>query len=104
MAKSSHMKMVNSRVSTASADTAARVLKRSGLTVSEFIRNSLEYVASKGEVPESGFIPVAPSADVEAFRDLIRKLESKPMPGKASFAGLSEDELVERVRMERYGY
>ena len=104
MAKASHMKMVNSRVSTASADAATRVLKRNGLTVSEFIRNSLEHVANRGEVPESGFAPVAPSADVEAFRDLIRKLESRPMPGKASFAGLSEDELVERVRMERYGY
>ena len=42
------MKMVNSRVSTASAEAAARVLKQNGLTISSFIRNSLECVASRG--------------------------------------------------------
>ena len=104
MATSTHMKMVNGRVSEQSVAKAARTLKREGLTVSAFIRNSIEHIAREGTVPACGFPHPASAAKTEQLRDFIASIEARPMPGKREFAGLDEDELVERLRMERYGY
>ena len=104
MATSARMKMVNGRVSERSAAKAARALKREGLTVSAFIRNSIEYIAREGTVPACGFAAPAGTAKTEQLRDFIANVEAQPMPGKREFIGLGEDELVERLRMERYGY
>lgn len=98
------MKMVNGRVDERHVDKAKRVLEERGLTVSAFIRNSIEHVARTGDVPESGLPAKAPTAGIDALRDTIRKLESLPMPGKRKLAGLGEDEMLERLRMEKYGY
>ena len=104
MATSTHMKMVNGRVSEQSVAKAARALKREGLTVSAFIRNSIEHIAREGTVPACGFPRPTDTAKTEQLRDFIASIEARPMPGKQEFVGLSEDELVERLRMERYGY
>ena len=104
MPTASKMKMVNGRVSERSVAKAAQVLAGCGLTVSSFIRNSIDYVARVGTVPESGFPMPEPSVDTARVRSLVRELESKPMPGKQDYPGLSEDELVEKLLMERHGY
>ena len=104
MAVAAQMKMVNGRVDERAAEKAAKALEREGLTISSFIRNSIEHIARTGEVPESGLPFKARKVDQEKLRSLIKKLEAKPMPGKQPYSGLSEDELVERLRLERYGY
>lgn len=104
MADAVQMKMVNGRVSAQSADKAAKVLGREGLTVSAFIRNSLEHVARTGEVPECGRPESRGAIDRKRLGELVKALERKPMPGKRAYADVGEDELVERLRMERYGY
>ena len=103
--EATRMKMVNGRVNERSVAKAARVLKGQGLTVSAFIRNSIEYVAQMGTVPESGF-GASPSTTTtrDQLRNFIQELEAKPMPGKLDYPGLNEDELVKRLRLERYGY
>lgn len=104
MGASTYMKMVNGRVDERSAAKAAQVLGEQGLTISSFIRNSIEHVARTGMVPESGLPAAESPVSIDALRATIRKLESLPMPGKKDYAGLSEDELAERLRMERHGY
>lgn len=104
MGASSYIKMVNGRVDERSVAKAARVLKDRGLTVSAYIRNSIEYVAQTGIVPDSGFPTHDAPGSLESLKATVRKLESLPMPGKREYAGLDENELVERLRMERYGY
>ena len=102
MATAAHMKMVNGRVDDRSVGRAAKVLERRGLTVSAFIRNSIEHVARTGEVPECGMPVLREGVDRAEFRSLVKALEAKPMPGRGDFAGIGEDELVGRVRLERY--
>lgn len=97
-------RMVNGRVSQRSAAKAARVLEEAGLTISSFIRNSVDYVAQVGEVPRSGFPLKDQGMSPEDLRALIADLESRPMPGRSDFEQVDEDDLVERLRMERYGY
>lgn len=104
MGTSSSMKMVNGRVDERSVAKAARVLKDRGLTVSAYIRNSIEYVARTGVVPDSGLPTLDNPGSLESLKATVKKLESLPMPGKREYAGLDENELVERLRMERYGY
>jgi len=97
-------KMVNSRVPGDAAERAASVLSRSGLTMSEFLRNCVVYVAREREVPEMGLghqAPPAPEGKVSSFLAEVGKL---PMPGKDEHPGLGGDALVERLKMERYGY
>lgn len=100
------MKMANGRVNSAVYDDAAKVLERNGLTVSAFIRNSLAYVAKTGEVPESGqdAQEETQASKLEKLADFFKKIDAEPMPGKADYPGLTDDEMVERIRMERYGY
>lgn len=104
MGATTDMKMVNGRVNSRSTAKAARILKEQGLTVSAFIRNSLEHIAHTGTVPECGLPATAQTAGRDRLRALMRELEARPMPGKRDYAGLGEDELVERLRMERHGY
>ena len=97
-------KMVNGRVSARCAEAAAHVLKGHGLTMSAFIRNCIEYVAKQGTVPECGFSVQREGVDQSELRAFIEELEARPMPGKQDYEGFGEDELIERLRMERYGY
>ena len=104
MGASAHTKMVNGRVDERAAVKASRVLGDKGLTISSFIRNSIEHVARTGVVPECGFAHSDRSAGVDDLRAFVKELNALPMPGKQDYPTLSEDELVERLRMERYGY
>jgi len=104
MATTTNMKMVNGRVNTRSVDKATRILEREGLTMSAFIRNSIENIARTGIVPESGKAQASARIGHEHLRSVVANLEAKPMPGKARYAKLGEDELVELLRMGRYGY
>ena len=104
MTTATHMKMINGRVDKHAAGKAAAVLKRQGLTVSAFIRNSVEHIARTGEVPECGFSEKGETVGREALRDFVKSIKAKPMPGKREFAGIGEDELVDALRLERYGY
>ena len=97
-------KMVNGRVDRLKADQAAKVLEREGLTISAFIRNSLEYVAESDKVPECGMPKDARAVNGIELKAFIARIETAPMPGKLDYPGLSGDELAERLRMERYGY
>lgn len=98
-------KMVNGRVSADTLEAASDVLKRNGLTVSAFIRNSLDFVAKTGEVPESGCGSEGGQPRTRSeLAGFFRRLDAAPMPGREDFVGMTEDEMVERVRMERYGY
>ena len=97
-------KMINGRVNQRSAEKAARILEEAGLTVSAFIRNSIDYVAQVGEVPQSGFPLKSQGMQREHLHALIADLESRPMPGRPDYAQVDEDEFVEQLRMERYGY
>lgn len=96
-------RMVNSRVDAQALERAKQVLSRQGLTISEFVRYSIEYVSQTNTVPESGAHPIDTAdgaTDVDAILDW---LETQPMPGKADFEGLSTDEMVEQIRREHYG-
>lgn len=104
MTTTANMKMVNGRVDARSAHKATRVLEREGLTMSAFIRNSIENIARTGTVPESGKAQASAGTDLKRLRSVIANLEAKPMPGKARYGNLGEGELVEQLRMERYGY
>lgn len=104
MATIEKSKMLNGRVGEQSAEKAARILAANGLTVSSFIRNSINFIAVEGVVPPSGFAPTRESVDAIHLRDVVRKIESRPMPGRQDYPDLEGDELVERLRMERYGY
>ena len=104
MATVAKTKMVNGRVSERVAMRAARVLKRNGLSISAFIRNSLEYVAESDKVPECGMPKDARAVNGIELKAFIARIETAPMPGKLDYPGLSGDELAERLRMERYGY
>lgn len=104
MARGTEKVMVNGRVDAVDAKNASRTLKRGGLTVSEFIRNSMEYVSRTGRIPESGRKPPERSDTLGHLRRVLGEIEAADMPGKGDFAGLSEDEGLERMRMERYGY
>ena len=104
MTTSTRTKMVNGRVSEHAVAQAARVLNRNGLSISAFIRNSLEYVAEFGEVPECGMGKSTQGANADELKAFLAAVESAPMPGKRDFPGLADDALVERLRMERYGY
>ena len=97
-------KMVNGRADANAVARASRVLSGHGLTVSAFIRNSIEHVARTGEVPESGMPVCSEVVDRASLQALISALEAKAMPGKAEMGDMDEDELVDRLRMERYGY
>lgn len=104
MAVEERTKMVNGRVSEQAAEKAGRILLREGLTVSSFIRNSLEYIAREGTVPASGKpAPHRPLA-ADRIKELVHAIESRSMPGKRDFPGLEGDALVERIRMEHHGY
>lgn len=98
------MKMVNGRVRARTVDAASQVLQSNGLTISAFIRNSLEYMAESGKVPQSGFSRDGRKPDMENLKKLMKKLEAQAMPGRADYSGLSEDQMIERIKMERYGY
>jgi len=104
MDASAKTKMVNGRVGQNEALKAARILESQGLTISAFIRNSIEYIARMGTVPESGLPIQEQRMGQTALRALIEDLESRPMPGRLDFGSIDEDELVERMRLERYGY
>lgn len=97
-------RMVNSRVDALALERAKEVLARHGLTVSQYVRYSIEYVSETNTVPESGARPVGPDETEAEAEGLLDWLEEQPMPGKADFEGLTSDEMVERIRRERYGY
>ena len=97
-------RMVNGRVPKRAASRAEKILKRNGLSMSAFIRNSLEYVARTGSVPESGFAEAGEIGDADAVRSLIAEIDALALPGRGDFAGMGDDEMAERIRMERYGY
>ena len=83
-------RMVNSRVDAQALERAKQVLSRQGLTISEFVRYSIEYVSQTNTVPESGAHPIDTAdgaTDVDAILDW---LETQPMPGKADFEGLTD--------------
>ncbi len=97
-------KMINGRVGESAAKQAARILKKDGLSMSEYIRNSVDYVVQTGTVPPSGFpLPKKKTLDTCVHEDLLR-FEKVPMPGKEDFPGLDGEELVDAIRRERYGY
>ncbi len=95
---------VNSRVDALALERAKEVLARHGLTVSQYVRYSIEYVSETNTVPESGARPVGPDETEAEAEGLLDWLEEQPMPGKADFEGLTSDEMVERIRREHYGY
>lgn len=98
------MKMVNGRASKIAVAKASEVLAKQGLTISSFIRNSIEHVALTGRIPESGFALHPQTADRKRVHDIIETIEAKPMPGKQDYRSVDEDRLIEVLRMERYGY
>ena len=104
MATTEKTRMVNGRVEDHAVSSAARVLAENGLTISSFIRNSIEYVAREGVVPPSGLPVREGRIDRSNLSAFIARIESAPMPGKKDHPELSGDELVERLLMERYGY
>ena len=104
MAVTEKTKMVNGRVAERSVERAGRILADEGLTISAFIRNSLEYVAAEGVVPPSGFPLVQDGLDLKRVQAFAHSIEARKMPGKQDYPGLEGDALAERIRLERYGY
>ena len=104
MKASANTKMINGRVNQRAAEKATRILADEELTVSSFIRNSIEYIARTGTVPESGRSAKTISPDHIKLRELVTKLEAIPMPGKLDYPNLDEQQLTEQLLMERYGY
>ena len=100
-----HTKMVNARVSSPTAVMAADILKRSGLTISDFIRGTLEHLVRTREVPS--YLTEEPDMEAELkkireFFDIIEKntadLETPP-----ELVGLTDKEILNLARDEKYG-
>ena len=97
-------KIVNARADAHMADVAAEIARRQGLTLSLVIRNTLAYIADTGVIPESALPPEKKRCSTTDLQKFCRALALAEMPGKKDFAGFSDAEMVERIRMERYGY
>jgi len=97
-------RMVNSRVPSAEVERATSVLSRNGITMSEYLRNCIVYVARENEVPEIGLEHHASPTTREKVSAFLAEVSALPMPGKDEYPDLEGDALVERIKMERYGY
>jgi antitoxin component of RelBE/YafQ-DinJ toxin-antitoxin module len=100
----STQRIVNARTDARTADAAAEIAQRQGLTLSLVIRNTLGYIAQTGTIPQSALPQNEKKQSTDMLRDFCKGLKAASMPGKKDFAGLSDAEMVERIRMERYGY
>ncbi len=96
--------MVNARVNSAALDGAIDVIKRQGTTLSEVIRNTIEYITRTKTIPPSALPFSQDGASPERVRALSRYLEALPMPGRSDTAGLTDGEILEQELLRRYGY
>lgn len=104
MSTSSKSSIINGHVDARTAALATAALHRNGLTVSEFIRNSFERIASTSVVPECGYPLARIGSSAENTKDFIRELRNHPMPGRDEYPGLTAEQMADKIRMERYGY
>ena len=98
-------KMVNARVSAPTANMAASILKRHGLTVSEFIRGALEHLVRTREVPT--YLTEKPDKETELkkMQEFFDYIDSIPRPPlDPELEGLSDKEILNLARDEKYGY
>lgn len=98
-------KMVNARVSAPTANMAASILKRHGLTVSEFIRGTLEHLVRTSEVPSYLTEKPDKEAEMDKFLKLVETIDRntprEPIPSELE--GLSDKEILALALEEKYG-
>lgn len=100
----SAQRIVNARADAHTADAAAEIAQRQGLTLSLVIRNTLGYIAQTGTIPQSALPQNEKKQSTDMLRDFCKGIKAASMPGKKDFVDLSDAEMIERIRMERYGY
>ena len=92
--------IANGRVDQAMLAQASYILGLQGLTVSQAIRELINYIALTGEVPR--YAEESSKRDrVQSMIELTEFLESLPMPGREP--GMSDEELLGEERMARFG-
>ncbi|KAB7789702.1 type II toxin-antitoxin system RelB/DinJ family antitoxin [Bifidobacterium leontopitheci] len=97
------MTMVTARVDADRKRDAEQVLRRNGRTYSDVIRDLTDYMARTGELPEFEKATLALIEERERQRklDIIRFFADMHLPEPQD--GLSDEEIIEQTRMERFG-
>ncbi|KFJ00963.1 type II toxin-antitoxin system RelB/DinJ family antitoxin [Bifidobacterium stellenboschense] len=95
--------MVTARVDADRKRDAEKVLKRNGRTYSDVIRDLTDYMADTGELPEFEKATLALIEERERRRklEIIGYFANRHLPAVED--GVSDEELLARERMGRFG-
>ncbi|MBT1182029.1 type II toxin-antitoxin system RelB/DinJ family antitoxin [Bifidobacterium sp. CP2] len=95
--------MVTARVDADRKRDAEKVLKRNGRTYSDLIRDLTDYMADTGELPEFEKATLALMEERERRRklEIIEYFANRHLPAVKD--GTSDEELLARERMARFG-
>lgn len=99
------MAMVTARVDADRKRDAEKVLKRNGRTYSDLIRDLTDYMADTGELPEFEKATLALIEERERRRklEIIGYFANRHLPAAEVEDGVSDEELLARERMGRFG-